>query len=274
MNPGVAKEQGLDLAVLVDRSPVPQKDNGASEMSKEVSKETKHLQAREVFGVEPDIQSHSPSFGRYPKGIDGGDTILPVEMAKQGCVAFRCPCAFEIRDKQEAAFIEENQMGPKFLGFFLSGAICSSSSVRWSPGPSVRPDALVSGSSNPDSSEVSRHGRDDTGHRNVSRSTWRCAQESTGLCCNRLPGGLSKATSPVSFSGTLRALEDDPVWGQALVLSDPSSCSSATTETRSSRKNSGLGLLPTDSCHFLAAGWHVGAASPAAVGFPGVSYPI
>ena len=158
MNPGVAKEQGLDLVVLVDRSPVPQKDNGASEMSKEVSKETKHLQACEVFGVELDIQGHSPSFGRYGKGIDGRDTILPVEMVRQGCVALGCPGPFEIRDKQEATFIEENQMGPKFLGFFLSGAICSSSTVRWPPRPSVGPDALASGSSNPDSLEASRHG--------------------------------------------------------------------------------------------------------------------
>ena len=84
------------------------------------------------------------------------------------CLSFRSPRPPQIGNEQKAAFIEENQPGTKFAGFFLSVATCSVS-ISLSPFHSfVRPVAQVFGSSSAWPSIFSKHDNGDSEYESMS----------------------------------------------------------------------------------------------------------
>ena len=53
---------------------------------------------------------------------NGRHFVLPEPMVEMWCPASGRPGAFDVRNKQEAAFIQKHQVGATFYGFFLSQA--------------------------------------------------------------------------------------------------------------------------------------------------------
>jgi hypothetical protein len=101
-------------------------------------------------------------------------------------MADRCPGFAHVRNEEESAFVEEYEMGPKSLGFFLTWATPVSSSVRWLARFSAWPGAPASAMSILNPSSLATHDRSDRESRNVSRSAWQFAAGSIALLYIRL----------------------------------------------------------------------------------------
>jgi len=165
-------------------------------------------------------------------------------------------------------------MGATTVSVFLYVASGTASSGRWPLRPVGELDAPVSDSSIRGIPGVSRRGKDGRPRPNAVGSSRRHACRSTDPSDIRLPGGLSGATSPVASSVTGRAWTDGQEWLWAAVPASPLCGMPGTSETPNSQTRLQHVPRPTGSCPLLADGSPVGAASPTAVRFLGVSCPI
>jgi hypothetical protein len=100
--------------------------------------------------------------GRNRKRTEGGNFTSPIRVVMHRCFSFWCPSSAQVGNEQKAAFIEENQVGIKFFGFFLYEATWSASIFGLLPHPFARLSALAFDNSIPSSSLFSKHGQDDT----------------------------------------------------------------------------------------------------------------
>jgi hypothetical protein len=96
---------------------------------KQVFEKIVDIQAGKIPGPEMKVEGQMPSFGRHGQRIDGRNTILLVKMVKKGRLSLGGPSASNVRNEQEARFIEEDQMGPTPVGVFLYGANDTASNV-------------------------------------------------------------------------------------------------------------------------------------------------
>lgn len=148
-------------------------------MTHQVFQEIDYIMFFDIVPVHSDIKSKTLSFGRYRKNCNGRNLIPFIAVLMQRCATDRCPCAEDIRDKHESAFVQKVQVGTKSLGFFLYMAISSSSNLQWLLRPSPMPDVPVSdNSSQVRSVTFSRHLPGYTERDNSSRSTEQSASES------------------------------------------------------------------------------------------------
>ena len=108
-----------------------------------------------------------PGWGHGDTG-DDGDAIPSIAVFEQRGLSDRRPRLADVRDEEEAAFVEEDEMGPKSLGFFLSAATRVSSSARWRARPVAAPAAPASDTSSPSPASPATHGLDDSVSQNVS----------------------------------------------------------------------------------------------------------
>lgn len=126
------------------------------------------IQPIDVCSLEPEVESHMPSFWGNDKRTNCGDLISLIGVVMHRGLPFRSPRPLQIRNEQKAAFIEENQKGAKFVGFFLSAATYSVSSSLSSFHSFGRPVAQVFGSSIPSPLIFSKHGKGDSEYGSVS----------------------------------------------------------------------------------------------------------
>lgn len=110
----------------------------------------------------------------------------------QRCFPLGGPCSSQIRNEQKAAFIEENQMGAKCLGFFLSAATYSVSSSLFPFHPFAKPVAQVSGNSIPGLLIFSKPGKGDSEYGSVSLLLRLHASVSRGRSNSQLLGSHVK----------------------------------------------------------------------------------
>jgi len=187
-------------------------------MPEAIWQEGLNLQSGEVLGVEMQIKGQVCPFRGDRKSPKRRDLALCKEVVMPWSLPFRGPGPVPVGDAQKAALIEENQVGPKFWGFFLSVATSPASSSRWPPHPSLPPDAGACDNSSPSCSAASAPGRDGSAQQNGFRLLWPPALRSTDRCGSRPPGGLSDASAPTCFSGQGRTGTADPegVWLAAL----------------------------------------------------------
>lgn len=122
MEPGPASNEVADDAALVDGAPVPEEDHLPAEMMQEVPEKLDDLDARDVGGVELDIQPQAAIGGGHREGRDGGGPVAPVAVAREGGEAAGRPGLADVRNEQEPAFVEEREMGATSSGVFLYGA--------------------------------------------------------------------------------------------------------------------------------------------------------
>jgi hypothetical protein len=140
-------------------------------------------------------------------------------VSKDRGTADRRPSLAHVRNEEEAAFVEEDEMGPKSLGFFLTPATPASSSVRWLARFSAWPGAPASATSILNSSSLATHDHSDRESRNVSRSAWQFAAESIVLWYSPLRQGHAPTVVGAAAFATWTTVADARalVWAAGLL---------------------------------------------------------
>jgi len=119
MNPRMLCKKLFNFFTTVDRTPIPQQDHGVPDMFKQLFKEITNIQTVKIPLPKSEVERQAFPFGRYHQGIDGGNPVLLVKVIENWGLSFRSPGATNVWDEQEARFIDEDQTGPKFFGFFF-----------------------------------------------------------------------------------------------------------------------------------------------------------
>jgi len=183
MEPLVLANELLDDEAPVDGAAIPEQHNRSAQVAQKVTQEADDLHPRNIGAVETEVKSKPVAQWGDGDGGDGRNPLPAVAVSEDGGMADRRPGLAHVRDEEESAFVEEYEMGPKSLGFFLTWATPVSSSVRWLARFSAWPGAPASAMSILDPSLLATHDRSDRESRNVSRSAWQFAAESTDLWC-------------------------------------------------------------------------------------------
>jgi len=181
MEPLVLANELLDDDTPMDGATIPEQHNRSAQMAQEVTQESDDLHPGNIGTVETEVKSKPLARRGDGDGGDGGNSLPAVAVSKNRGAADRRPSLAHVRNEEESAFVEEYEMGPKSLGFFLSPATPASSSVRWLVRFSAWPGAPASATSILNPSSLATHDHSDRGSRNVSRSAWQFAAESIVL---------------------------------------------------------------------------------------------
>ena len=181
MEPLVLADELLDDDTPMNGAAIPQQHNRSAQMAQQVTQEADDLHPRNIGTVETEVKSKPLARRGDGDGGDGRNPLPAVAVSKDRGTADRRPGLAHVRDEEESAFVEEYEMGPKSLGFFLTRATAASSSVQWLARFSAWRGAPASAKSILDPSSLATHDRSDTESRNVSRSAWQFAAESTVL---------------------------------------------------------------------------------------------
>ena len=131
MQPLVLTKKGCNIFTLMDLTPIPDQNHVSSQMPQQVSQEANDFCPGDIVDVETDVKSHLFACGGYGEAGDDRNLVAPVAMSQNGGAAHWGPGPTDIGEEQKSGLIEPGEMGPKFLGFFLSGARWISSSGRW-----------------------------------------------------------------------------------------------------------------------------------------------
>lgn len=166
MEPCVFPKEVSDVRAPMDTAPIPEEYDLPSQVAQKVAKETDDFHAGNVGRVEADIQAHAFARRRDRDAGDCGDPIPFITVPQNRRITQGRPGLANVGDEEKAAFVEEDEMGPK--SFFLYEAKSASSSVRWLPRLSAGHVAPASASSILDSSATGRYSRDGTGYQNAS----------------------------------------------------------------------------------------------------------
>ena len=175
MEPLVLTKELLDDEASVDGAAVPQQHNRSAQVAHKVTQEADDLHPRNVGAVETEVKSKALARRGDGDGGDGRNPLPAIAVSEDRGMTDRCPGLAHVRDEEESAFVEEYEMGPKSLGFFLTRATAASSSVRWPARFSAWPDVPVSATSILDPSSPATHDRSDRESRNVFLSAWQFA---------------------------------------------------------------------------------------------------
>ena len=179
--PLVLANELLDDDAPVDGAAIPEQHHRSAQVPEEVTQEADDLHPRNVGAVETEVKSKPLARWGDGDGGDGRNPLPPVAVSKDRGMADRCPGLAHVRNEKESAFVEEYEMGPKSLGFFLTRATAACSSVRWLARFSAWLGAPVSATSILDPSSLAKHDRSDSESRNASRSAWQFAPGSINL---------------------------------------------------------------------------------------------
>jgi len=145
----VGPEDASDPGARVDRGPIPEEDDRPSEVPEEGAQEGRDGPGGEVGRLKVDVEAQVLAAGRDGEGRQGGEAVPPLTVAEQGRLAAGGPGATDRRDEEEAALIEEGEMGPTSPRGFLYRASAPASTGRWRPRPAPGPGVRASGNSSP-----------------------------------------------------------------------------------------------------------------------------
>jgi len=274
LNPGVPAEERLHGLTPVNRALIPEQDQRAAEVSQELPEEPANIQPIEAAGLEPDVQRQAAPAGRDRQRTDGRDVALLVEIPCIRGVPSGCPGALEVRDEQEAALVEEDQVGADPIGVFLYAATGAVSNGQWPFRLAEGRGAPASGNSSPSPAATTRRGWGGTEPGTSSESAGRSAPASTDRCGSPGPVGLPAGSRPTPASGPARADRAAPGWDEGAGPWHHSAGRRPAIETPNSWRTATAVPLPTDADRMPAGGWPVGGAAPTAGMFLGVSCPI
>ena len=164
------------------------------------------------------VQGQTFPFWRYGQSIDGRNTILFVKMVEKRSLPFRGPGPRNVRNKQKARFVKEDQMGPTSVGVFLYEANGTVSNERSRPRLFVKHVAPASDSSTPSLRGVSTRGWDDSERRTVGESLWPPGLESINRSETPPPEGRLKGPGQDASFELRSAWEDGLASVGALTL--------------------------------------------------------
>ena len=223
--------------------------------------------------MELDVERHPFTLGRHRQGVEGVNPPLFVPHGTAGGLTLWSPGAFKVGNKQEAAFVQENQVRPKPGGLFLYTATRSVSSARWRSRCVDRSAVRVSDNSSP--SVV----RDTIGHwggnecETLARRPWRCALASTTQFGSPGPARPALRLGPSGFFARGRDKMAAPEWAGHVSRPCPVADKCAPTARRSSVLRRLFGRLSPGICLAAIVGSHGGAAGTIDSLGLGVSFP-
>jgi hypothetical protein len=275
MDAAMAAQELLDGVGLVRAAPIPQQNEGTSDVPQKMAEKFQHLLPSNIFaGVQSKVESQSLLSGRHTNRGDGRN-LGPISSHHQN----RRPSPGRPRprnagNQKEPRLIQEDQMRPNPLGFFLYPARRGTSSGQWPPRSSREPSSWASGNSIPSSPSASKHSPRSNAPRSASRSLCRSASTSTGRWGIRTPKApLSIFRAASSFPAPTDA-GDVPGWGASAIPPDPSADKPDTTAPPNSTRRA-IGRPPTGrSLPTLRVEWHEDDASLRLPLFLWVSCPI
>jgi len=111
METGEASEELFQQGSLVDLPVIEQGDDMAAQMLQQVTEEQADLFTVDVCLVEMTVQADTPTKGAERDGGNGGDSIMPVAVVEDRCLAAGAPCLAHRRDQQESRFVDEDDVG-------------------------------------------------------------------------------------------------------------------------------------------------------------------
>jgi hypothetical protein len=200
--PLVLANELLDDEAPVDGATIPEQHNRSAQVAQQVTQEADDLHSRNIGAMETEVKSKPLARWRDGDCGDGRNPLPSVAVSEDRGMADRRPSLAHVRDEEESAFVEEYEMGPKSLGFFLTRATAASSSVRWLARFSAWLGAPASATSILDPSSLATHDRSDRESRNVSRSAWQFAAESIALSYSPLRQHLAPTVAGACAFGT------------------------------------------------------------------------
>src|SRR3990170_4294030 len=224
-----------------------------------------------VVLLEPEIQTHVFADGRDTEGGQGGNTVVPVVVMNDRGLPCRPPRPSAGRNEQKAAFIEENQVGPKSLRLFLYAAICSASNGQWPLRSAGSLGARVPGRTSPRGATAAIGGWGGIQYRTRCGSPALSASASTARWENHRPRLLPTRGPEAAGVRLLAASADgpEPVWPSE-PQGRPGLPPVAIGRPRKMRPRHAA-RPPSDSYHARAVLWLVADAVPTPSGFQWVS---
>lgn len=154
-------QERLNIRSFMNRATIPYKNHMFSQVPQQISEKANDLMPCDVVGMESDIQAESSTTRRNCKTANRRDLLMAVAMSEDWCFARRSPCFTDKRYEHKPAFVQERQVGPKFLGFFLYWARSCFSILQWPSRFAAKPASPASGSSSQDCGVIAsklRHG--------------------------------------------------------------------------------------------------------------------
>ena len=263
MDSRIFLKKSMDELCPVERTSIPEENDGAFEVSTKMPEELSDLSSPDVsVNIETRVESKPFSFWRDRDSRDSR-YLCPASGNNEGRgFPFDRPGSLDIGNKRESTLIKEGQAGSKPDGLFLYGARRDVSSSGL-----PLPDVLwlsseVSDSSSPDCSSDSRDSRYSSVLGNFSGLSGRYVSKSKVLLNNRLPWALSLRCAPEFSSACPTRAKDVLYWGLILAHCGPSTCSSGASALRSLKKRSVPGP-PSDRYGPVSA-----SERPVAAAFP------
>jgi hypothetical protein len=273
MDPGATKEEILDQFAAMDRPTIPQPHNRVSQVTEQLFEELAPFFSSQGTPMELDVERHPFMLGRHRQGLEGVDPPLFVPHGTAGRLALWGPGAFQVGNKQKAAFVQENQVRPKPCGLFLYAAPRNVSSAQWRSRCVDMLAVRVSDNSSP--SVV----RDTTGHwggnecETLARRPWRGALASTTRFGSLWPARRALRPEPSGVFARGRAKRAAPEWAGHVSRPCPVADKCAPTARLSSVRHRLFGRLSPVICLAARVGSHGVAAGTIEALLLGVSFP-
>src|SRR5437763_16262151 len=104
----------------MDRRTIPQQADLSPQMFEQLTQKCFHIKPIEVPLVKLQIERQMFSFRRDAERANGRNLVSLQRVVMHRGLTSRGPSPDQIRDQQKATLIEDNQVGAKSLGFFLS----------------------------------------------------------------------------------------------------------------------------------------------------------
>jgi hypothetical protein len=213
--PGVGLAHRLDGWPPVNRAPVPEPDKGSSKLPQERAQEGGDVQGLEVARLEAEVSTQVLALGRNSECRQCREASMFVVVGDDGGMPHGRPGAATGGDEQEAALIQNGEMGPKSLGVFFGPARGRAASGRWPARPVGGRAAPAPDRSPLSGARASSRARDDSAPQSAPESSPRCAVRSTARSRTHAPGPPGVRAAPtVHLAGrSAGAVGLAPAWG-------------------------------------------------------------
>lgn len=145
----------------------------------EGAQEGDHIIGTDVFSLNAPVKSNPASMGGKGNGTDDRESIMTTLLVEYWCLPSGCPCPPHQRLEHESTLIQKDDASVFLFSVFLYVAIFRYAKPESAPHPFPCSTAAAFGNSNHKRGESSRHGLDDTLHRNDPRLPWLSVAVST-----------------------------------------------------------------------------------------------
>lgn len=203
MQPPVVAQKLPDRKTSMDGAAVPQQGHGSFQMSQQVLQKTDDLITPNVFvRVQLHVKGQASLPGRYADSRNSRHLGPAPRCGQSRRLAPWCPRLPDARDQQEAAFVEEDQMGAPPFSLFLYAATGISSNAGSPPRFVPAPASPVFGNSTRARPLRAIGSPKCRKHQTCGSPAHPHASGSTDRWSSRRPKGLS----PVAFRAVVSAL--------------------------------------------------------------------